>query len=96
MDEVTTISVQELEELKRKAAQAETYNECKKKRFDELNKFNKEHPDKVNERVKRYIEKNRDAYNARRRELRRLKKEAVVAAEKVSQDGLSDSVNPPS
>ena len=39
--------------------------------------YDKAHPDKVLERNKRYQNKDRDAYNARRRELRRLAKAAA-------------------
>jgi hypothetical protein len=78
MDGVTTISVQELEELKAKAAKAETYSEQHKKGLDRLHKHDKEHPEKVNERMRKYLNKNREAYNARRRELRRLKKDAAA------------------
>lgn len=81
MDGVITISVQELEELKRKATIADKCNTQKKKELDRLHNRDKEHPERVNERMRKYLDKNRDAYNARRRELRRLKKEAVAAAE---------------
>lgn len=47
---------------------------------DRINAYNKAHPEKVRARVEKYINKDRDAYNARRRELRRLKKEAAEAA----------------
>jgi hypothetical protein len=40
----------------------------------------KSHPEKVAARVKRYKDKDRAAYNARRRELYRLKREAEAAA----------------
>ncbi len=72
MDSVTTISVQELEELKRKAAKHDIRT---KKAVERIERFNKENPNNAKERVARYVEKNRDAYNARRRELYRLKKE---------------------
>lgn len=78
---MTTISIQELEELKAKAAKIDERN---KKGLDRLHKIDKEHPEKVLERMRKYLDKNRDAYNARRRELRRLKKEAAAAAGKTS------------
>ena len=43
-----------------------------------LREYDIAHPEKRVERARRYKEKNRDAYNARRRELRRLKKEAAT------------------
>lgn len=42
-----------------------------------LREYDATHPEKNAERVRRHREKNRDAYNARRREQRRLKKAAV-------------------
>lgn len=77
MDGVITISIQEFEELKAKAAKTDERN---KKSLERLNKYNETNPNAVRERVKRYKDKDRDAYNARRRELRRLKKEAEAAA----------------
>ena len=50
--------------------------------------YNKAHPEKALERVKRHIEKDRDAYNARRRERRRLAKEAAGGL-------ITPAVNPP-
>ena len=55
-----------------------------KRAIERLQKYNKEHPEKVAERVKRHVDKNRASYNARRRELYRLKK--AVAAK-----GVGDS-----
>ena len=47
---------------------------------DRINAYNKAHPEKVLARAHKYINKDRDAYNARRRERYRLKKEAEAAA----------------
>ena len=47
--------------------------------LERLEAYNKAHPEKNLERVKRWQEKNRDAYNARRRALYQQKKEAAVA-----------------
>lgn len=52
-----------------------------------LKAYNDAHPEKVKERVRKWQEKNREAYNARRRELRRLKREAAAAAK--SPEGVS-------
>ena len=42
---------------------------------ERVHAYDKAHPEKVAERQKRYMEKNRDAHNAKRREKYRLKKE---------------------
>lgn len=73
MDGVQSLSVQELEEMKRKA---EIYDKRNKKSLENLKKYNEENPKAVQIRAKRYKDKDRDAYNARRRELYRLKKES--------------------
>lgn len=82
MSETVTISVARLQELEAAAAAAATLKERLKKANhcdpERLKAYNKAHPEKGLERVKKYQNKDRDAYNARRRELRRLKKEAVV------------------
>jgi hypothetical protein len=77
MDGVQTLSVQELEELKRKA---EIYDKRNKKSLENLKKYNEANPKDVNERVRRYRERNREEYNARQRERRRMKKEAEQKA----------------
>lgn len=46
---------------------------------ERINAYNKAHPEKVVERVKRYQERNREAYNARQRELRKIKREQKLA-----------------
>ena len=80
MSDLVTISAERLKELEAAAAAIPILKEKLKKAnhcdIDKINAYNKAHPEKVLERVKRYQEKNRDAYNARRRELRKLKKEA--------------------
>lgn len=80
----TTITVERLQELEAAEAAASILKEKLKKRnhsdLARINAYNKAHPEKVLARVKRHIEKDRDAYNARRRERRRLAKEAAAAA----------------
>lgn len=82
MSETVTISVARLQELEAAAAAAATLKERLKKANhcdpERLKAYNKAHPEKAAERSKRYKERNREAYNARRRELRRLKKEAAA------------------
>jgi hypothetical protein len=73
-EEMITIPRAEYEALKEK---------LKKRMFsnpDRINAYNKAHPEKVLARAHKYINKDRDAYNARRRERYRLKKEAEAAA----------------
>lgn len=55
---------------------------------DRINAYNKAHPEKVRARVEKYINKDRDAYNARRRERYRLKKEAEAAANGLTTGGV--------
>ena len=75
---ITAARLQELEStvlvLKEKLKKA---NHCD---IDKINAYNKAHPEKAAERSKRCKERNREAYNARRRELYRLKKEADSTA----------------
>ena len=82
MSETVTISAARLQELEAAAAAVPILKEKLKKANHSdparVNAYNKAHPEKVLERVKRHIEKDRDAYNARRRERRRLAKEAVA------------------
>jgi 3-methyladenine DNA glycosylase AlkC len=47
---------------------------------DRINAYNKAHPEKHRAAVQRWKDSHREEYNARRRELRRLKKEAAAAA----------------
>ena len=72
----TTITVERLQELEALEAKIKMKNEEDAKR---LNAYNTAHPEKRLARVLRHIEKDRDAYNARRRERRRLAKEAAAA-----------------
>lgn len=74
MSETVTITVERLKELEIIEAKVKAKNSKEVKR---INEYNKAHPEKVLERVNRHIEKDRDAYNARRRERRRLAKEAA-------------------
>ena len=95
MSDTVTITIERLKELEAAAAAVPILKEKLKKANhsdpDRINAYNKAHPEKVLERVKRHIEKDRDAYNARRRERRRLAKEAAAAG-----DGLiTPAVNPP-
>lgn len=95
MSDLVTITAERLKELEAAAAAVPILKEKLKKANhsdpDRINAYNKAHPEKVLERVKRHIEKDRDAYNARRRERRRLAKEAAAAAG----DGLiTPAVNP--
>lgn len=46
---------------------------------ERLKAYDKAHPEKIRERSRLYREAHREEYNARRRELRRLKKEAAAA-----------------
>jgi len=86
MSETVTITIERLKELEAAAEAVPILKEKLKKANhcdpDRINAYNKAHPEKVLERVKRHIEKDRDAYNARRRERRRLAKEAAAAAAK--------------
>jgi len=88
MSETVTISVARLQELEAAAAAVSTLKERLKKAnhcdIDKLKAYDKAHPEKAAERSKRYKERNREAYNARRRELRRLKKEAATPGSVVS------------
>jgi len=96
MSELVQITVERLKELEAAAAAVPILREKLKKANHSdparVNAYNKAHPEKVLERVKRHIEKDRDAYNARRRERRRLAKEAGSG----SGPGLTTpAVNPP-
>jgi len=77
MSETVTITVERLKELEALEAKVKAQNIKDVKR---LNDYNNAHPEKRLARVVRHIEKDRDAYNARRRERRRLAKEAAAAA----------------
>jgi hypothetical protein len=76
MSETVTITVERLKELEKYEAKAKAKIA---KDTIRLAEFHKAHPEKNSECVNRYINKDRDAYNAKRRERRRLAKEAAVA-----------------
>ena len=99
MSETVTITLERLKELEAAAAELPILKERFKKAnhsdITRLNAYNKAHPEKVLERTKRYKDKDRDAYNARRRELRRLKKEAEAAAKSSGGGGQHLAVAPP-
>ena len=71
----TTITVERLQELEALEAKIKIQQA---KDLQRLIKHDKAHPERVLERTKRYQNKDRDAYNARRRERRRLAKEAAA------------------
>jgi hypothetical protein len=87
MSETVTITLERLHELEKYETRIKAKNA---KDTIRLAEYDKAHPEKVLERTKRYKDKDRDAYNARRRELRRLKKEAEAAA-KTPGEGVSTS-----
>lgn len=76
MSELVTITAERLKALEAIEAKVKARNSKDVKR---LNEYNNAHPEKSLARVLRHIEKDRDAYNARRRERRRLAKEAAAA-----------------
>lgn len=78
MSELVQITAERLKALEAIEAKVKAQQAQDLKR---LAAYDKAHPDKVLERVKRYQNKDRDAYNARRRELRRLAKAAAVPAD---------------
>lgn len=65
-------------------AEYEALKEKLKKRMfsnpGRINAYNKAHPEEHRAAVQRWKDTHREEYNARRRELRRLKKEAAAAA----------------
>lgn len=77
--EMVTIPAARLAELE---ATVETLRSKLAKRMnnnpDRINAYNVAHPEKARERSRLYREAHREEYNARRRELRRLKKEAAA------------------
>ena len=76
MSEMVTITLERLQELEKYESKIKAKNA---KDTIRLMEYDKAHPEKVLERAKKYQDKNREAYNARRRELRKLKKEAAAA-----------------
>lgn len=75
-----TIPAARLAELEELAAFARKIKERNAAELSRVKTQDKSHPEKVAARVKRYKDKDRAAYNARRRELYRLKREAEAAA----------------
>ena len=78
MSETVTITLErlnELEALEEKVKAKNIQTRIKLMKYTDT-------PEKRLERMTRYIEKDRDAYNAKRREKRRLAKEAAAAAAK--------------
>ena len=75
MSELVQITAERLKALEALEAKVKAQQALDLKR---LAAYDKAHPDKVLERNKRYQNKDRDAYNARRRELRRLAKAAAA------------------
>lgn len=73
-----TITASRLAELEAAAQQAHELKQKLDKRnnnnLERLTAYNQAHPEKAAERVKKCIEKNRDAINARRRERYKQKK----------------------
>ena len=77
--EPTDARIQELEAVVAQLKQKLTkYQKADVTRLTDLKQYDKEHPEKVAERVKRYKEKNREALLARRRELYKQKKQAIT------------------
>lgn len=87
MSETVTITLERLHELEKYEARIKAKNA---KDTIRLAEYDKAHPEKVLERTKRYKDKDRDAYNARRRELRKLKKEAAAAEAAAETPGDGD------
>jgi hypothetical protein len=81
MNEPTvTITVARLTELEALAAIGQKTKEKNDADFKRLAERNKTDPTHYNETVRQWKARNREAYNARQRELYRLKKEAAAAA----------------
>ncbi len=70
-EQTVTISAARLAELE--AAEAKL-KARKAAGLEDLKKFAEAHPENAKERYKRYVEKNKEAINARRRELYKQKK----------------------
>jgi len=97
MSETVTISAARLQELEAAAAAVPILKEKLKKANHSdparLKAYDKAHPEKAAERSKRCKDKNREAYNARRRELYRLKKEDGYTAPVVAPTTGADAPN---
>lgn len=77
MSDTVTITKERLAELEKYEARIKAKNAKDAKRLME---YQKAHPEINLQRVNKHIDKDRDAYNAKRREKRRLAKEAAAAA----------------
>lgn len=84
MSETVTITKERLAELEKYEARIKAKNAKDAKRVIE---YQKEHPEINLQRVNKHIDKDRDAYNAKRREKRRLAKEAAAAIPKAPGSG---------
>lgn len=89
--EMVTIPAARLAELEALAATAREIKAKKAERLAAVTERYKQTPERVLERVKRYQNKDREAYNARRRALRQLRKEAAAAAAPGDLPGASES-----
>ena len=79
-DEMVLVSAARLRELEETVTQLkEKLNKRNHNNTERLKEYRRTHPEVNAEGVKRWKEKNREAYNARRRELYRQKKEAAAA-----------------
>ena len=78
--DTVTISVERLRELEQAENELIIATEKMKKAnhsdIKRLRAYDKSHPEKPRERYNRFISTHREAYNARRRELYKLKKDA--------------------
>lgn len=95
--ETVVITAERLKQLEEAEMRLSSVEEKLKKRnhqsIDRLNAYNKAHPEKAAERVKRYKDKDRAEYNAKRREQYHQRKIAVLTA--TSGVGLSPAVVTP-
>ncbi len=87
------ISVERLKELESIEAKIpsmidEALKEYKQAALKRLHEKDKANPDAVNLRARRYAQKNREMLNAKRRERRRIEKEAKEAA--IKKSGIED------
>lgn len=86
--EMVLVPAARLRELEELAVKGQKLTEKQKSTLEELRNYDKTHPDEVKERKNRYISKNREAYNARRRERYRQRKAGV------NDGGPSDEKSP--
>lgn len=76
MSDTVTITKERLQELEALEAKVKEKNIQTRQKLQQYT----DTPEKKLERMNRYINKDREAYNAKRREKRRLAKEAAAAA----------------